>query len=86
MEEEKKKSFRDKLKKQFTWKHLIGGVVGLIGGFLYYRFVGCSTGSCPITSNPWLSLLWGGVMGYLLADLVPYPRKKHPDQTQQNQS
>ena len=31
---------------------MILAVVGLIAGFLYYRLVGCASGSCPITSNP----------------------------------
>ncbi len=45
---------------------LIGGVVGGLGGFALYRFVGCSTGTCPITSNPWISTIWGVVMGALI--------------------
>ena len=43
--------------------------VGAVGGFLYYYFIGCSSGSCPITSNPYISIVWGGVMGYLLSDI-----------------
>ena len=35
-------------------------------GFGYYYFVGCSTGSCPITSNPWRSTAYGAMMGALL--------------------
>ena len=32
----------------------VAGVLGGGGlGFLYYRFIGCSTGTCPLTSNPW---------------------------------
>lgn len=41
-------------------------VVGAVLGYGYYRLVGCSTGSCPITSNPWVSTLYGGVLGGLL--------------------
>jgi hypothetical protein len=85
MTEEKKHSFRDKLKRQFSWKHLIGLAVGLVGGYIYYRTVGCASGACPITSNPWLTLIWGGIIGYLLADMVPYPKKKQSEPPQQNQ-
>jgi hypothetical protein len=46
---------------------ILGVVVGALLGFGYYRFVGCSTGSCPITSNPWISTLYGAVMGALIA-------------------
>lgn len=39
---------------------------GAVAGFLYYRFVGCRTGTCPITSSPIISTLYGAMMGYLL--------------------
>jgi hypothetical protein len=45
---------------------IIGMIAGGIGGYFYYIFVGCSGGSCPITSNPWMTILWGSVTGYLL--------------------
>ena len=35
-------------------------------GYLYYRLVGCSSGHCPITSNPWLSMIYGATLGTLL--------------------
>lgn len=45
---------------------LIGFLLGLVGGFLYWRFVGCASGSCPVTSSPFASSAWGAVMGGLL--------------------
>jgi hypothetical protein len=45
----------------------IGAVVGGGLGYALYRFVGCSTGTCPITSNPWISTIFGVVMGSLAA-------------------
>ena len=45
---------------------LVGGAIGGFLGFLYYRFVGCSTGSCPLTSNPYASTLYGIVLGALI--------------------
>ncbi|MCF7886286.1 MAG: DUF6132 family protein [Candidatus Marinimicrobia bacterium] len=36
-------------------------------GYLYYKFIGCRTGTCPITSNPWISMIWGGLIGFFLA-------------------
>jgi hypothetical protein len=44
---------------------ILGIVLGAITGFAWFHFVGCSTGSCPITSNPWTSSIYGGVMGGL---------------------
>lgn len=50
------------------WTRMImGAVVGGAIGFGLYRFVGCSTGSCPITSNPWISTGYGVLMGLMLA-------------------
>jgi len=45
-------------------------LAGAIGGFVYWKFVGCATGTCPIKSVWYLSTLWGGAMGYLLGDLT----------------
>jgi hypothetical protein len=42
-------------------------VIGGLLGFGYYRFVGCSTGTCPITSNPWISTFYGAAMGFLIS-------------------
>ncbi len=53
---------------------LSGVAIGAIGGFLYYYFIGCQTGTCAITSNPWMSMLWGAAMGYLIFDM--FKKKK----------
>ena len=42
---------------------LIGAVLGAIGGWMYWRFVGCSSGSCAITSSPINSTIYGVLMG-----------------------
>lgn len=56
---------------------IIGTLVGAIGGFIYYYKVGCSTGSCPIKSNPWLMTLWGAAMGYLLVSIFTTKKKQN---------
>jgi hypothetical protein len=49
---------------------ILKGVAGLIAGgalgYLYYRKVGCTSGACPLTSNPWITTVYGAVMGLLL--------------------
>lgn len=44
----------------------IGIGAGALGGYLYYYFIGCAGGTCPITSNPFISTIYGGMMGGLL--------------------
>ncbi|MBN1116419.1 MAG: hypothetical protein JXA77_04415 [Bacteroidales bacterium] len=55
---------------------LSGIVLGLLGGFIYWRFVGCTSGTCPITSNWHTSTIMGGIFGYLLADSFKFKEKK----------
>ena len=59
--------------KEFIRKHLIiiiFSVAGAIGGFLYWKFVGCLSGTCPIKSVWYLSTLWGLAFGYLAGSIV----------------
>lgn len=50
-----------------TTRLLVGVVLGGMIGFGLYRFVGCASGACPITSNPWVSTIYGMLMGALLS-------------------
>jgi hypothetical protein len=47
------------------WKTALFTVIGAGLGFAYWRFVGCSSGSCPITANWHTSTLMGGLIGML---------------------
>lgn len=46
-------------------KIIAGVLIGGFLGFIYYKVVGCSTGTCPITSKPLNTILYGAVMGLL---------------------
>ncbi len=46
---------------------LVLTVIGAGAGYAYYHFVGCATGTCPITGNPYISTMYGGLMGFTLA-------------------
>ena len=48
------------------WLKIVGAIVGALGGYIYYAKVGCLTGTCPITSDPTNSMLYGAFMGFLL--------------------
>ena len=55
---------------------LIGVVVGSIAGYLYYYYVGCVTGTCPITSKPFNSVVYGAIMGSLLFSMFNKEKTK----------
>jgi len=46
--------------------YIIGAVAGGIAGFLYWKYVGCVTGTCAITSKPLNSVLYFALFGALL--------------------
>ncbi|KAF0091247.1 MAG: rhodanese-like protein [Fusobacteria bacterium] len=52
-------------------KYLIGALIGGgLGYFVIYRIIGCSTGSCSITANPYLATLFGVIFGVLLTGII----------------
>lgn len=52
-----------------VWK-IGGALLGALGGYLYWHEVGCLTGHCPIQSHWQTMTIWGGAMGFLVADLL----------------
>ena len=50
-------------------RDLIGITLGAVAGFLYWKLVGCSNGTCMITSKPINSTLYGALMGFLVAGI-----------------
>ncbi|MHC1743374.1 MAG: DUF6132 family protein [Syntrophobacteraceae bacterium] len=44
---------------------IIGVVVGGLLGYGVYHFIGCASGACPITGNPWTSTTVGMTFGAL---------------------
>ncbi|HEY0679934.1 MAG TPA: DUF6132 family protein [Chitinophagaceae bacterium] len=57
---------------------LIGAVLGGVAGYIYWKYVGCLTGSCSITSNPVRSTLYFAVVGGLLFSL--FKKSKKPEE------
>lgn len=58
-----------------NWLVLAGGILGATVGYLYWRFVGCTSGSCQITSLPVMSTIYGSIFGGLLLSMFK-PNKK----------
>ncbi len=46
-------------------------LLGASAGYAYYYFIGCASGTCPITGNAWISTAYGALLGFLVA-----PRKR----------
>lgn len=46
---------------------LIGIGVGGLVGYGWYRLVGCPDGTCPLTRNPYVSSVYGALVGALVA-------------------
>jgi hypothetical protein len=64
----------------FVTKHkvaVIGSFTGAILGFMYYYFIGCSNGSCLISSNPLISTPYGALLGFLVTGV--FKKKENAD-------
>jgi hypothetical protein len=55
------------IKNHFT---IILMILGAVGGFLYWRFVGCQLGTCIIKSVWYLSTVWGMLISYLIGNII----------------
>ena len=72
--------------RSFIYKHklslLLGGIglaLGALAGFLYWKFVGCISGTCAIWTNPIRSTLYGGMLGMLILLMFVPDKKKEPN-------
>ncbi len=61
-----------------NWLYLVGAAVGAIAGYIYYQQIGCSTGTCMITSKPLNSTVYFAVMGALLFGM--FKKESHAQQ------
>ena len=53
-------------------KRIIPVLFGGLLGFAYYYYIGCNSGNCPITSNPYVSTIYGAFLGFIIG----FPSKK----------
>jgi uncharacterized protein YcfJ len=59
-------------------KLLIGGIIiGAVGGFLYWQQIGCTSGTCMITSKWHNSIAYGALMGGLVFSM--FQKEKNGD-------
>ena len=55
---------------------IAGLFIGAIAGWCYWYFVGCASGTCPITSKPLNSTVYGAVVGSLLLSMFKKEKGK----------
>ncbi|MBS3944358.1 MAG: hypothetical protein KGZ42_02570 [Melioribacter sp.] len=69
-----------KIDKQFIIKKALPVLGGALLGYAYYYFIGCYSGTCPITSNPYISTFYGALIAFILV----LPTKKKSEQLEEN--
>ena len=47
-------------------KHTVPLFLGGLAGYAVYKFIGCRSGVCPITNNPYMSIGYGVLMALIL--------------------
>jgi rhamnogalacturonyl hydrolase YesR len=50
-------------------------LTGASAGFAYYYFIGCNSGACPISGNPYISTAYGAVMGMIISSTKNEPER-----------
>jgi hypothetical protein len=62
----KPRNLKELVKSRRFLKPFLALLLGGLAGFAYYYFVGCNSGTCAITSSPYMSTFWGAMMGFFL--------------------
>lgn len=57
----------------------IGAALGAIAGLLYWKYVGCLTGTCAITSNPFRSSIYFAIFGALIIGSFKKEKNRNSD-------
>jgi hypothetical protein len=67
-------------------KLVIAGIIaGAIGGFIYWNQIGCSSGTCMITSKWQNSTAYGALMGGLVFSIFQKPVKANKEKKNENE-
>jgi len=57
------------------WLPAAGTLIGAATGFFYWKYVGCNSDTCVITSSPVNSTIYFSLMGVLLFSVFPMKRQ-----------
>ncbi|NDW19759.1 hypothetical protein D0T53_12700 [Dysgonomonas sp. 216] len=52
-----------------NWLYALGAFIGGLGGYLYWYYVGCLSGACPLKATPTFSIVWGTIIGVFIVSL-----------------
>ena len=55
---------------------LIGVFAGAFAGYFYCHFIGCTSGTCAITSQPANSTVYGAMMGGIVFNIFQKEKPK----------
>lgn len=61
------KIFKTFLKEHKMTVRIIATIIGGALGLAYYKFIGCRSGACPLTGNPYISSIWGALIGFIIS-------------------
>lgn len=56
--------------RKYIFLYAILGILGAVGGYAYWYYVGCNSGNCLISSVWFNSTIYGAVLGFLVAGIV----------------
>ena len=65
---------------KFAYKKILPVIAGAALGFAYYYFIGCNSGTCAITSNPYISTAYGALIGLIF--IFPTKRKTKNEESE----
>lgn len=59
--------FYQKILHTKLYRIILGVVAGGVVGFLYWYFIGCTGGTCPLTSSPYKTVAMFALLGGMFA-------------------
>lgn len=59
--------FKQKVLSIITSRIILGASIGAVIGWLYWEFIGCNGGSCPITNTSYKTIILFTFMGGFMA-------------------
>lgn len=57
---------------------ILGALAGALAGAAYAYFIGCRTGTCPLTGDARVAAVFFGITGALVAAPGPKPKPRAP--------